>query len=218
MRIAIHAFITLAVLCVQVADSDNVDEMLFCRIKVGDHSKELLVGMSPSEFRVFQDGTFSSKSSKYARENRHLVDGVKISTVPFGESRLTITNCRDIDNKVLVLDVTIEGNGETISQHCYVNLLPKTEKLKTAYFDCALTIMPAKTKSIPIKFEIDGGPTPILAAVENKVEGEYDTGICTTRGDKCTFPDGIRPTVTVEFPSSDPKKPIKKEYELYGFC
>ena len=192
---------------------------LYCRIKVAGSSDELLVGVTASRFLVSRDGKFDSDFRSYPRTNGNLNEDVKIPPVSFGETILTIKSCRDVGDKVLVLDVHLNRKDESAQQQCWVELLPKSSELNTAVFDGKFTIRPAeRQKAMPIKFVLGGEPTAILAVVSDIGGGKYKNSIRSVVGGECAFPDGVRPTVTVTYPSSDSKKTIEKEYELYGFC
>jgi hypothetical protein len=111
------------------------------------------------------------------------------------------------------------NHGTSFTQYCDVELTDRTLDMKLAHFDGPLSIGPVTINwEIPAgtEFVIGGEPTDIRANVAT-LDKTHGCWTVVESGDS-KFPEGVHPTLTVEFPSEVLAAPLVMEYALDQFC
>jgi hypothetical protein len=122
------------------------------------------------------------------------------------------------------LDVSVDVKGPlAYRQYCDLELRPGPKEAALAHFHGPLTAGPRTINwRVPPALALKAGDKPVdLPALVGTMSAAHGCWVVvrTTSGDKCNFPDGVRPAVDVEFPPREPGgPPVRRRYELDKFC
>lgn len=103
-------------------------------------------------------------------------------------------------------------------------LTPDPAAAPVAHFHGPLEARPREgSGKLPpgLKLRTGGKPTDlsVLVGTLDPARGCWVVVVSHHGSDACAFPDGVRPTATVEFPSGAPGgPPVRRTYALSGFC
>lgn len=143
-----------------------------------------------------------------------------------GQTRYVIARMRVFREKDsppnAVVDIAIHGPVE-YEQYCDLSLATAPDKAEIAHFHGPLTAGSRTiTWKLPPDLALSPGekPSDLHGWVGTMSEKHGCWVVVRTHdGDKCLFPDGLRPKVTVEFPAKAAGAPsIRREYTLDKFC
>ncbi len=117
-----------------------------------------------------------------------------------------------------MLHVKIEGDA-AFTQYCDVELSDTMHDMKYAHFDGPMSIGP-----VTVNWEIPSGTQLVIGSDSTDIRATVATldktlgcwTVVESGDDK--FPEGVHPSVTVEFPSANSSAPILRTYALDEFC
>ncbi len=198
----------------------------YCRVRFGNHdSADIIVGRTNGTLLIFRSGRIDDNPERYAMPDDELDDTGMIPPIEAGGATYTITSVSEFTmteprrRKSLMFNVTINDGETSYGQYCDVELIDSVDDLPYAHFDGPLAIdhvlLSWKVPS-DIEFAIEGEPWDLRTTVGTVDESVGCWTVAETGEGK--FPDGVYPTVTVEFPSANSDSPIVKTYPLDQFC
>lgn len=201
---------------------------LVCRVVFGDTStSEILVGRRGSELLIYRNGSINSTPESYPLIDGKLGADCEVPPFNYGKATFTLTGCYEhiatepAPRHGLMLHGTVADGDLVFKQYCDVGLRLPSEPLEMTHFDGPLTvgIQTYDWRPIPLKFTIGGEPTDVRVTIGTTDQslGCWAT-LETGANGVSNFDDGVRPIATIEFPTTDPNKPIIKKYELSEFC
>lgn len=206
----------------------------YCRVRFGNEEMhEIIIASTTDSLLLFRSGDVKEKPERYPLKRLqstqgdvtwHLAFGVVIPPIDVGEgASYRITDVGQSSDEVPVprhnLFIHVEVKADiSYLQCCRVELGDSVDQMRTAHFDGPLSVgpYPRKVTGKRVPFVIGGEPIEIRANV-----GTIDkTGSCETyvKSGDVNFPEGVHPTVTVEFPTAGSATPIVCTYPLDQFC
>jgi len=199
------------------------DSGKYCRVRFGTvNSIEVILKVTSDTVLLFRSGNIESTPERYPL---NLSEGVTIPPIDVGNgvsyTITSISQCTDSESilrHALMIHVKIEGET-SFTQYCDVELSDTTRNMKEAHFDGPLSVGPVTLNwEIPTgtQFVIGGDPTDIrtMVATLDKTSGCWT--VAESGDDK--FPEGVHPTVTVEFPAIESATPLVRTFALDKFC
>ena len=185
----------------------------YCRLQFGTEGDgaTVLAGVTRNVLRLYRSGHIDDSTEMYSLTHGKLPDESKVPsfTLPNGD-RYTITQIyphtvetpsyRD----ALLVDVRVEKVTSSLSMYCDVQLTNDVATAKTAEFVGPLAVRVfLDSLNTPRDFCLtaNGEPNPIACFI-GRFDDARDVWTVVDH-DHIPFTDGLRPTVTIEYPSED---------------
>ena len=183
----------------------------YCRLQFGTEGDgaTVLAGVTPNVLRLYRSGRIDNSTEMYSLTYGKLPAESQIPsfTLPNGD-RYTITQIypHTVESPsyrdALLVDVRIEKATSSVSMYCDVQLKNDVATVKTAEFDGPLAVRVfLDSLNTPRDFCLTacGEPNPIACFV-GIFDDSRDVWTVVDHDHK-PFTDGLRPTVTIEYPT-----------------
>lgn len=202
----------------------------YCQLRFGpDGSQKVVLGWTSDTLLLFRSGDINGEAEEYPLTPRGEVafwnpDNGEIPAIESsGGTSYKLGSISEYKDEgpagmhALIVNVDVQGDA-AFSQYCDVELLERGNELKYAHFDGPLKIQPQMInwKIQDLELELGGEALDLRTNVGtmNAADGLWVV-LASAEG---LYPDGVHPTVKVEFPTAKPSEPVVETFPLDQFC